>query len=228
MKSFLQFLRESLADTGVVPPQKKFPEGSAWYNSKTGQVTPIAGNSTYAAGEKETAGPNGLMDATYHAGFVVKNLHHFGITPEELHEAILNFENPQQPDLQTPEGRQRLAKKRVEQLATGYSDTNPGVDSLVMGKGWVRVSRSPRSLWAQGKASSLLKLTKHAYHTEPDIKSIHMDVHGARETYGHQDPTIQNMAHVLEGRDQIEEYMERGGAPHRSYTRIIRVNPNNP
>ena len=227
MKRFLQFLRESLADAGQAAP-KPLAAGSFWYNSKTGQTTHIAGNSTYAPGEPETPGPNGLLDSTYHAGFVVKNLNHFGITPEELHDNILKFENPQQPDLQTAEGRQRLAKKRVEQLATGYSDTNPGVDSLVMSKGWVRGHRNPLSLWLQGKAPALFKLARHAHHTEPKIGSIHMDVHGAAETYGHLDPTIQAMAHVLEGRDQIQDFVERGGAPHKSYTRIVRVKPNKP
>jgi len=226
MKSFLQFLRESLADAGQAAP-KPLAAGSFWYNSKTGQTTPISGNSSYVAGQPETPGSNGLRDATYHAGFVVKNLHHFGITPEELHESILKFENPRQPDLQTPEGRQRLAQKRVNELSTGYSDTNPGVDSLVMSKGWVRGHRNPLSLWLQGKAPALFKLARHAYHTEPKIASIHMDVHGAAETYGHLDPTIQAMAHVLEGRDQIQDYVERGGAPHKSYSRIIRANPNN-
>ena len=227
MKPFLQFLRESLADTRQTAP-KPLEAGSFWHNSKTGQTTPIAGNSSYAAGEPETPGPNGLVDATYHGGFVVKNLHHFGITPEELHDSILKFENPGQPDLQTPEGRQRLAKKRVEQLATGYSDSHAGVESLVMSKGWVRGHfMEGTKLWIQGKAPALHKMVKHAYHSNPRINSIGIDVHGARETYGHLDPTIHGMAHQLEGRDTIQDYLERGGAPHKSYTKIIRVNSNN-
>lgn len=219
MLSFLQYIIESVAGT---PPQ--IGTGASWYNSKTGQITPIEGHSQYDDKTgKELPGANGLRDATYHAGFVVKNLDHFGITPEELHQAILQFENPQNPLMRTPEEQLHLAKKRVDQLATGYNDTNRGVDSLVMSKGWVRVQRHPLSLWAQGKAPALLRLAKRVHTSHPDIRSMHMDVHGARETYGHLDPSIHGMAHVLEGREDIQDFVERGGAPHRSYTRIIRV-----
>jgi hypothetical protein len=230
MLSFLEYLKESLAQESAPKAPREFPEGSSWYNSKTGQMTPIEGHSKYdpKTGE-QTPGANGLTDATYHAGFVVKNLHHFGISPEELHHSILQFEDPKLPDFETPEGRQELAEKRVKQLDYGYRDTHPGVDSLLMRKGWVRVSKVSSStgargtgLYVQGKAPSLYNLARDVHRNHPDIESITMDVHGAAETYGHLDPSIQGMAHSLEGRDTIQDFVERRGAPHRSYTQIIR------
>ena len=228
MLSFLQFLYESLADASAPKTPSMFPSGSSWYNSKTGQITPIEGHSKYDSQTgKQIPGANGLTDATYHAGFVANNLDHFGITPEELHASILQFEKPHHPQMGTPEEREHLAKKRVDELRTGYRDQHPGMESLVMGKGWVRVSRSPLTVFAQGKAPGLLALAKHVYNRDPKITNLRMDVHGANQTYGHLDPTIQGMAHQLEGHDTIRDYLERGGAPHRSYTKIIRVNPDN-
>jgi hypothetical protein len=232
MVSFLQFLRESLAQESTPKTPREFPVGSSWYNSKTGQMTAIEGHSAYDVQTgKETPGANGLTDATYHAGFVVKNLHHFGISPEELHDSILQFENPSNSELQTPEGRQQLAERRVRQLKTGYIDTHRGVDSLLMGRGWVRVSKVTSStgargtgLYVQGKAPALYALARDVHRNHPDIESINMDVHGASETYGHLDSTIQAMAHRLQGRDTIQDFVERRGAPDtRSYTQIIRT-----
>lgn len=228
MLSFLQFLHESLANTTTPQTPGVFSAGSSWYNSKTGQITPIEGHSRYDSQTgKQIRGANGLTDATYHAGFVVNNLDHFGITPEELHTSILSFENPRHPQMGTPEEQQHLAKKRVDELRTGYRDQHPGVESLVMGRGWVRVSRSPLSVFAQGKAPGLLALAKHVYNGDPKIRNLTMDVHGANETYGHLDPSIQGMAHSLEGRDHMLDFIERRGAPHRSYTRIVRVRGDN-
>lgn len=224
MLSFLQFLRESLAGTPAPKTPGVFSAGSSWYNSKTGQITPIEGHSKYDSQTgTQTRGANGLTDATYHAGFVANNLDHFGIAPEEVHRSILQFEKPSHELMQTPEGQAKLASQRVKELQTGIRDQHPGVESLVMGRGWVRVSRSPGSVFAQGKAPALLALAKHVYNHHPKITSLTMDVHGANQTYGHLDPSIQGMAHALEGRDQIEDFIERGGAPHRSYTQIVRV-----
>ena len=229
MLSFLQFLYESLADTTAPQTPGVFSAGSSWYNSKTGQITPIEGHSNYDPQTgKQTRGANGLTDAAYHAGFVVKNLDHFGITPEELHSSILQFENPRHPQMGTPEEREHLARKRVDELRTGYRDQHPGVESLVMGRGWVRIVRSPLSVFAEGKAPGLLALAKHVYHNQPKITSLIMDVHGANQTYGHLDPSIQGLAHSLKGRDDILDFIERRGAPHRSYSRIVRVRGDNP
>jgi hypothetical protein len=216
MLSFLQYLRESLADPSPVKSKQPFELGSLWYNSKTGQHTAI--DPSGSRGQPDS----GLQSATYHAGFVVKNPEHFGVTTQELHDAILKFENPKHPDFQTPEGQKRLAEKRIGQLASGYSDTHPGVDSLVMSKGWVRVSRTPSTMYVQGKAPALFRLAKQVHHFHPDITSLSMDVHGAAETYGHLDPSIHGMAHTLVDRDTIQDFVERSGAPHPSYTRIVR------
>lgn len=205
MKTFGEFLRESLArpESRTTPV---FPSGASWFNSKTGQILPV--------------------ETTYHAGHVATFPEQFGVTPEELHSSILKFENPQHPQMGTPEEREHLAKKRASQLRSGYTDTHRGVDSLVMGKGWVRVQNSENTLWAQGKAPALHSLAKTVLRDHPGVRSITMDVHGAVETYGHLDPSIQGMAHALEGRDQIQDFVERGGAPHKQYTRIVRGKPN--
>jgi hypothetical protein len=211
MLSFIRFLQESLVNS-----DQQFPSGKGWYNSKTGKHTVID--------PAITGGILGsrLEPATYHSGFVVKNPEYFGISPEEMHDSILRFENPQHPELQTPEGQKRLAKKRVEQLASGYSDTHPGVESLVMNKGWVRINKTgPSSVHAQGKAPALLNLGRRILHLYPDITSLNMDMHGAAETYGHINPNIIGIHYSLEGRDVIQDFVERGGAPHRSYSRLV-------
>jgi len=204
MKSFLQYLRESLAQPERTS-RATFPvDKPSWFNSKTGQILPV--------------------ETTYHAGHVVSYPEQFGLNTEQLHDAILKFENPQNPSMETPEGRKRLAERRVDQLKTGYNDTNRGIDSLVLGSGWVRVQPSTRgALYAQGGASALHGLAKAVLRDHPHITSLNMDVHGANQTYGHLDPSIQGVAHSVEGRDMIADFVERGGAPHRSYSKIIRV-----
>lgn len=203
MLSFLQYLRESLAQPEGTS-RATFPvDKPSWFNSKTGQILPIK--------------------TTYHAGHVASYPEQFGLTTEQLHDAILKHENPQHPSMQTPEGQQHLAGQRVDQLKTGYNDTNRGVDSLVLGSGWVRVQPNRgEGLYAQGRASALHRLAKTVLRDHSHITSLTMDVHGANETYGHLDPTIQAVAHSLEGRDMIGDFVERGGAPHKSYSKIVR------
>jgi hypothetical protein len=207
MLTFLQFLHESLAQPEGTR-RSTFPTDTpSWFNSKTGRILPI--------------------ETTYHAGHVASYPEQFGLNTEQLHDAILKFENPGHPSMETPEGRKRLAERRVDQLKTGYNDTNRGVDSLVLGSGWVRVQPSTRgALYAQGGASALHGLAKTVLRDHPHITSLNMDVHGANQTYGHLDPSIQGVAHSVEGRDMIQDFVERGGAPHKSYSRIIRVQPN--
>jgi len=203
MKSFIQYLRESLAQPEGTS-RATFPvDKPSWFNSKTGQILPIK--------------------TTYHAGHVASYPEQFGLTTEQLHDAILKHENPQHPSMQTPESQQTLAKKRVDELKTGYSDTNRGVDSLVLGSGWVRIQpNTRRTIFAQGGASALHRLAKTVLRDHPDVRSLIMDVHGANETYGHLDPSIIGMAHSLEGRDMIRDFVERRGAPHTSYSKIVR------
>jgi len=207
MLTFLQFLHESLAQSQT-DRQATFPvDRPSWFNSKTGQILPV--------------------ETTYHAGHVASYPEQFGLNTEQLHDAILKFENPGHPSMETPEGRKRLAEKRVDQLKTGYNDTNRGIDSLVLGSGWVRVQpNTRRQLYVQGKAPALHRLARTVLQDHPDVRSLSMDVHGANEAYGHLDPSIQGVAHSLEGRDMIQDFVERGGAPHKSYSRIIRVQPN--
>jgi hypothetical protein len=91
-----------------------------------------------------------------------------------------------------------------------------------MSKGWVRVSRSSLTVFAQGKAPGLLSLTRHVHKNEPKIRSMRMDVHGASETYRHLDPSIQGMAHKLE-REDFSDFIASGGGPHKRYTEIVRT-----
>ena len=59
MKTFLQFLHESLADTTAPQTPGVFSARSSWYNSKTGQITPIEGHSKYDPQTgKQTRGAN--------------------------------------------------------------------------------------------------------------------------------------------------------------------------
>ena len=202
--SFLQFLRESY-NVGNM-------RGSFWYNSNTGEVHNLDG------------GPEGIEPATYHAGFVANNPHVFGITRDEMLHAI-QAHNKEIGLRDTPESAERI----LHLVSTGYSDTNGGLDNLVMSKGFVRVHSSVGGgLYTQGHNSALHKLAREVHRNYPDITSIKMDVHNAPQLYGAQDPTIRGMAHVLEGRDDIEQFVTSGGAPNRRYTRIIRVNAQKP
>ena len=131
MLSFLQFLHESLADTTAPQTPSTFSPGRSWYNYKTGQNTSIEGHSRYNIQTGvETPGPTGLLDATFHGGFVAKNLQHFGITPEEAHEAILQFEKPHQELMQTPEGQAKLAAQRALQYNPQSKEAQKLYDGL--------------------------------------------------------------------------------------------------
>jgi len=197
MLSFLQFITEALTAT------KPSLTGSFWYNSGTGQFHDLNG-------ERGVTEPS-----TFHVGFVANNPHLFGITEAQIQDAIKTHKSftPSTP-----------AEKVLKQIKFGEIDTHPAVDDLIMGKGWVRVHGSHQgNMYVQGKTKGLHKLAQQVQQNFPNIKSINMDVHGAKQEYGHMDSSIRGMSHVLEGSEDIEQFVSSGGKPNRRYTRVIRV-----
>ena len=203
IKTFLQFLRESVAAQPSLI-------GQFWYNGKTGEFRDI--DRTDARYDDSGNIQKTVDSATYHAGYVAKNPHVFGLSEQQLAQDIEKWD----PN--------SSGQRVLQNLKTGYTDTHPVVDNAVMKNGWVRVvGSSGGKLYVQGKTPYLHRLARHVREAHPNVTSISMDVHGAREEYGHLDSSIQGMAHVLEGREDIDNYVASGGAPNRRYTRIIRV-----
>jgi hypothetical protein len=211
IKTFLQFLRESVAAQPSL-------HGSFWYNGKTGEFRDI--DRTDARYDDTGNVQKTIDSATYHAGYVAKNPHVFGLTEDQIVAGLHEYESKfsRGPEQST------LGQRALKNLQNGMVDTHPVVDSMVMKNGWVRVVGSSNGkLWVQGKTSNLHRLARHVREAHPNVTSMSMDVHGAREEYGHLDSSIQGMAHVLEGHEDIDNYVASGGAPNRRYTRIIRV-----
>lgn len=204
MLSFLQFLRETTAARSDLSTSA----GSFWFNSNTGETHNI-----------DHSG-DGVEPSTYHAGFVVRNPHLFGLTREELVDRLHQFEAP------FPGGS---GERMFRELENGATDTHPVIDNAVMDQGWVRVVRSSGSsptVYGQGNTRGLHRLARHVRDTLPQIHSLTLDVHNAAREFGHLDPSIYAVSHALEGPDHIQAFIESGGAPNpKRYSRILRRKP---
>jgi len=212
MLKFLQFLYESLAATQS-PLQTE--AGSYWYNSKTNEFR----NIDHTDARYDDAGniQTSIDSATYHAGYVAKNPHLFDLTEEDLVKGLDQYET------RFPGSS---GKGMLKQLKNGFTDTHPVLDNMVMKKGWVRIVRSGSSsprIYAQGTTRGLHALARHVQKSVPAVRALSLDVHGANQEYGHIDSSIMGISHVLEGQDDIDQFVESGGKPNRRYSRIIRV-----
>jgi hypothetical protein len=126
MLSFLQFLQESVTTQPSLV-------GQFWYNGKTGEFRDIdRTDATYDDGGNIQKTIDG---ATYHAGYVAKNPHVFGLTEDQIVAGLHEYESKfsRGPEQST------LGQRALKNLQNGMVDTHPVVDNIVL---WDRLTEN--------------------------------------------------------------------------------------
>ena len=174
MLSFRQYLQEQLTKGTIW-------QGNSWYHPTIGHIN---------TGFAQTHNGQTTEPATYHIGFVARNPHIFGLTPEDMMQKIEEHD---------PES---YGKEVLADLQSGAQDVHPPLARHLFNQGWVRVSASGKTLYTEGSQRGLLGFAKHVRDRYPDIQALNMDVRGER-----------SRSHALNSMEEIDHWISQGGNP---------------
>lgn len=214
MLGFKDYLLESVQRTiGNV-------EGSFFYHPSTNQVIHI-----------NDKGP-GINSATYHANYIVRNPHLFGVTENDIHSHLIKqMEKINGAENLNRSHAQEYADHLIGALKSGqYSTASFGTEDdpqedqllgLIFGKGWLRGSSSvyqgKKTVYLHGNNGDATRAVRQISKNHPNIDTVRIDVENPNDVI----PGARKIEHSLEGAEEFADHVLRNGMPRKGRGTVL-------